>query len=98
VGFRARADFERDGIDPADCELCEDPGPDGTRLPRCLKIYLGPPAAGPRGHDWGMVFVPDRVDGVIEFQCLAFGVRHPPRNSRRWSVYQFADKRLHDKN
>ena len=27
--------------------------------------------------------------------CLAFGIRHPPRDSRRPSVYQVADQRLH---
>jgi hypothetical protein len=83
-------DFGRRGIQPSELRACEDPGPDGTRLPACVKTYLPPPVGS-----WGMVFEL-RIDGDQRpfLACLAFGLRHP---TRTWqpSVYQVADRRLH---
>jgi hypothetical protein len=82
--------FEERGIATGDLRACEDPGPDGTRLPGCAKTYLPPPVGS-----WGMVFELRIDDDQRPFlACLAFGVRHPTQ-SWQPSVYQVADRRLH---
>ena len=69
---------------------CAEEGPDGTRLPSCVKVYL-PPPAGP----FGMVFRIARDETGTKLALLAFGMRHPPRHSNAPSVYWLADRRLH---
>jgi hypothetical protein len=81
--------LDRDGIPISRLKACEDPGRDGTRLPRCTKTYLPPPDGA-----WGMVFQLRIDDEQRPFlACLAFGVRHPTQ-SWQPSVYQLADRRL----
>ena len=63
---------------------------DGTRLPGCVKTYL----PWPDGR-CGMVFELRVNEHGPFLYCLAFGERHPRRDSRRPSVYQVADQRLH---
>jgi hypothetical protein len=82
-------DFEERGIPASDLRACEDPGPDGTRLPGCVKTYLPPPVGS-----WGMVFELRIADKRPFLAFLAFGVRHPTK-SWQLSVYQVADRRLH---
>ena len=86
---QARAHLEREGLAPDDTRPCMADGPDGTRLPRCVKIYLLLPAGR-----WGLVLEVVRTEGKIRLEHRAFGVRHP---SRPWhpSVYQVAHRRLH---
>lgn len=82
--------FEERGIPASDLRACEDPGPDGTRLPGCVKTYLPAPVGS-----WGMVFELRLIDDKRPFLAfLAFGVRHPTQ-SWQLSVYQVADRRLH---
>lgn len=90
IGQAARARLERDGITREQLHPCKAEERDGTRLPGCVKTYLPPPDGR-----CGMV-MQLRVDehGPLLF-CLAFGIRHPPRDSRRPSVYQVADHRQH---
>ncbi len=51
VAEHARRSLEQHGAAIEELRRCEDPGPDGTRLPRCMKLYV-PPPVGP----WGFVF------------------------------------------
>jgi hypothetical protein len=91
VAIDARRDLERDGVDVAILLSCQPHGRDGTRLPRCVKLYLPPPAGG-----WRMVFEitrdPTRGDLVLAY--LAFGLGHP---QKPWqpSAYRVAHERLH---
>jgi hypothetical protein len=53
VAGAAREQFERDGVDSDLLFACQDPGPDGTRLPGCVKTYLGPGTGRGPGHwEW----------------------------------------------
>jgi hypothetical protein len=63
------------GIPIGELRLTEERGPDGTILPRCLKVYL-PPPDGP----FGMVFrlIIDNDTGAAHLRYLAFGQRRPP--------------------
>jgi hypothetical protein len=86
IAKRARADLERNGVAISDLLKCDAEGRDGTRLDGCVKLYL---------DQWGLVFTPDvSPTGEPRLLCIALGVRHPPVNSPRWSVYQHADRRL----
>lgn len=90
IGEQAVARLDRDGIVREQLYACKADGRDGTRLPGCVKTYLPWP-----GGRCGMV-LELRIDehGPLLF-CLAFGIRHPARNSGRPSVYQVAHERLH---
>lgn len=98
IARRAREQFEREGIDSDELLGCQEHGRDGTRLPGCLKAYLGPGTGRGPGH-WGIVFfAAEAEDGSVELQFLAFGVRHQPTQGRAPTVYWLADRRLHDRN
>jgi hypothetical protein len=90
VAIDARRDLERDGVDVAMLLSCQPHGRDGTRLPRCVKLYLPPPAGG-----WRMVFeiTRDRSSGDLVLAYLAFGLGHP---QKPWqpSAYRVAHERL----
>jgi hypothetical protein len=90
IGEQAVTRLSRDGITKEQLYACKAQERDGTRLAGCVKTYL----PWPDGR-CGMV-LELRVDehGPMLF-CLAFGVRHPQRDSRRPSVYQVADRRVH---
>lgn len=91
VAEAARADYERDGVPVADLRACQAEGPDGTRLEHCVKVYLPPPAG-----QHGMVFrIVRDGQGRLGLTYVAFGLRHPARDMRQPSVYQFAHRRLH---
>jgi hypothetical protein len=89
VAKKTRARYESEGIPSEDLRLCEAEGPEGTELPRCLKVYL-PDAAG----RFGMVFQLEIIErrGVLRY--LSFGVRHHPADSHVESVYEIAHRRL----
>jgi len=90
IGRSAAQRLARDGLTKDQLWPCRAEERDGTRLGGCVKTYLPWPAGR-----CGMVFEL-RVDehGPLLY-CLAFGERHPARDSRRPSVYQVADRRLH---
>ena len=93
IGEHAVARLQRDGITRQQLFACKAEERDGTRLPGCVKIYLPQPDGR-----CGMVFqLRSDEHGPFLF-CLAFGIRHPPRDSRRPSVYQVADRRLNPPN
>jgi hypothetical protein len=69
---------------------CEPEGRDGTKLSTCFKIYL-PDSNG----KFGMVLRFVRDSEGLALRCLAFGVRHHPRNSNAQTVYEIAHRRLH---
>jgi hypothetical protein len=82
---KARDRYKADGVLIGDLKPTLAEGPDGTRLPGCVKVYI---------DEWGMVFqiARDRDTGQLVLAYLAFGERHPTGN--RPSVYQTADRRL----
>lgn len=77
------------GASRASLHPCQAEARDGTNLPGCAKIYL-PDVNGA----WGMVFAL-RADnnGRVYLELLAFGQRHPQRQSTP-SVYKVAAVRL----
>lgn len=86
----AKRDYERGGIARGQLRPCDPEGRDGTKLPRCLKVYLPPPAGR-----FGMVFKFVMTDsGRPRLDYLAFGVRHHPPGSNAPTVYQIAHRRL----
>jgi hypothetical protein len=91
VAVDARERLEREGADPSELLRCQAEHREGTELPNCVKTYL-PPSDG----RWGMVFelVRDRSSGKLVLAYLAFGERHPGRQSEP-DVYRRAHNRLH---
>lgn len=84
-----RREYERHGCRVSTLRRCEAEGPDGTRLPGCVKVYL-PQPAGP----FGIVFRIARDATGTKLAVLAFGMRHQPRHSNAPSVYAIANRRL----
>lgn len=80
--------LRRDGAPAAWLRRCEAEARDGTRLPRCVKLYMPQPDGR-----WGAVFMAATVNGAVTLVLLAVGERHP---SVAWrpSVYQVAHRRL----
>jgi len=85
-----RRTYERDGIPVEHLRRVEGEGRDGTVLPDCAKVYLPRPVGR-----FGMVFRAIKIDGRLHLAYVAFGVRHPPKDSRRPTVYQLAHQRIH---
>jgi hypothetical protein len=94
VADAARHDFEREGLPEPELLACESEGREGTRLEDCLKVYLPLGPSDPQQRPFGMVFFDVGKDEPA-LVLLAFGVRHPPKESRQPSLYQLADRRLH---
>lgn len=89
VAQQARIRLEREGLRTTEARRCMAEGPDGTRLPHCVKVYLPPPDG-----QWGLVLEVVRSRRTLQLAYLAFGLRHP---DQPWqpSVYQVAHRRLH---
>jgi len=92
---RAAAEAERraiesDGVALGELRRCEEAGPDGTVLPRHVKVYVPVGAGAPSERPFAFVLA---VDEVGELELAAFGERHPAPGTR--SVYERAHKRLH---
>lgn len=85
----ARRRYEQDGVPVNELRHVQDEGPDGTILPRCLKVYLPPPDGR-----FGMVFQLAIEESGARLRYLAFGVRHHPKGSHALSVYEVASRRL----
>jgi hypothetical protein len=85
----ARQRYEENGVPVDELRHVQDEGPDGTILPRCLKVYLPPPDGR-----FGMVFEFAIYETGARLRYLAFGVRHHPRGSHALTVYEVADRRL----
>jgi hypothetical protein len=92
VARATRRAYAREGCPVKNLHACEAEAADGSRLPRCVKSYLPPPAGR-----FGMVFEIDRQQGRLVLAYLAFGVRHHPRDSNALTVYRIAHERLHRK-
>jgi hypothetical protein len=91
IAAAVRRDYEQHGVAVADLLACDEEGRDSTRLPGCVKVYLPQPAGR-----FGMVFAIHRQAGRLLLAYLAFGVRHHPYGSNAPTVYQIADRRLHE--
>lgn len=86
----ARQRYEHDGVPVDKLRHTQDEGPDGTILPKCLKVYLPPPDGR-----FGMVFELVIAETGALLRYLAFGVRHHPKDSHAPTVYEIAHRRLH---
>lgn len=87
----ARSQFEREGVEIKVLRRCDPEHRDGTKLSACFKVYLPPP-----NGKFGMVFRFVRDADGLALRYLAFGVRHHPRDSNAPTVYEIADRRLHE--
>lgn len=85
----ARVLLERAGIAPSKLLRCDDH--EGSALAGMFKLRV--PLEDPVGP-WGIVLQPFRVERSIYFGFVAFGLRHPPYQSQRWTVYERAHHRL----
>jgi hypothetical protein len=90
VALAARDEFELHGAPLAHLRGCEADGLD-VGLGQCVKVYL-PPANG--AHGVVLKIERDRTSRRLRLVCIAFGRRHPPRNSRMPRVYEIAHRRL----
>jgi hypothetical protein len=91
VAEAARNEFESYGVPIASLKPCDAEGADGTQLTGCAKVYLPPPVGL---HGMVLRFA-RQPDGRFTLAYAAFGLRHPPRDSRQPSVYEVAHRRLH---
>lgn len=92
IAQRARREIDRERGVRRDLLLaCEAQGPDGTRLERCVKLYL-PASRPPSEAPFGFVFEAVTSTAGMCLRLLAFGERHPTRGR---SVYERAHLRLH---
>ena len=90
----ARRTLEQSGPSGHGFYRCAAEGADGTRLGRCVKVYLPldrPSSEAPYGFVFQIV-VGRRPPARLELHLLAFGERHPGSGVR--SVYERAHKRL----
>jgi len=87
----ARENVEAYGVSIDDTLPCRPEGQDGTRLPGCRKRYIPAAASDP----YRIVLAPVRVDGVLVFLCMAFGLGHPSERSNVPSAYRLAHFRIH---
>ena len=90
---RERRRLEHDGLNIADLQACAAVGPDGTRLPGLVKVYVPISDAAASQRPYGFVFSPGRDDDGVYLSFVAFGERHPRPGTR--SVYERAHRRLH---
>jgi hypothetical protein len=71
---------------------CQAEGRDGTRLGGCVKTYV----PWPDGL-YGLVLIAvEHPTRPWALRAIALGVRHHPRDSHALTVYQIADRRLHE--
>jgi hypothetical protein len=91
VAEASRNEFERIGVPIGLLKPCDAEGAGGTELAGCAKVYLPPPAGL---HGMVLRFA-RQADGRFTLAYAAFGLRHPPRDSRQPSVYEVAHRRLH---
>lgn len=90
---RARKAIEADRSGLA-WKPCQAEGPQGTKLARCVKLYVPLGQEGASAAPYGFVFRLNRVEGGLALRMVAFGERHPT-NLRTRSVYERAHRRLH---
>ena len=94
AGEAARRKLER-SLPGRGFKACAAEGPDGTRLPKCVKLFVPLGRSGSASAPYGFVFEAALAGtpATLELRLLAFGERHPPPGVR--SVYERAHKRLH---
>jgi hypothetical protein len=90
---KARGEIEADRSN-LPWKPCEEEGSQGTKLTRCVKLYVPFGQQGASAAPYGFVFRLSRVGEGLVVRMVAFGERHPT-NRRTRSVYQRAHRRLH---
>jgi hypothetical protein len=85
----ARREYDAEGIPFSHLRPTEVEGRDGTNLANCAKVYLPQPTG-----NFGIVFKLAIIEGKLVLAYLAFGMRHPPKDSYAPTVYELADRRL----
>lgn len=96
VAARARRALEEEGVALDQLLPCESPGPDGTELSGCAKLYLPVGEEPPSQRPFAFVLQLARdAAGDLVFVFIAFGPRHPGQGVR--NVYERAHRQLHGK-
>ncbi len=91
---RARNEIASNGVAITELLACRAEGEDGTRLGRCMKVYVPLGDRPPSERPYGFVFdLAEGPGGDVTLRLLAFGERHPTPGTR--TVYERAHKRLH---
>jgi hypothetical protein len=94
VATSARRTLEEQGIALEQLLPCQSPGPDGTQLSGCAKLYLPVGEEPPSQRPFAFVLQLARdVTGDLVFVFVAFGPRHPGPGVR--TVYERAHRQLH---
>jgi hypothetical protein len=91
---RARDEIAARGVPRTALWACRAEGGDGTRLARCLKVYV--PLVNRPASERPYAFVFELAvsrEGNVTLRLIAYGERHPAPATR--SVYERAHKRLH---
>lgn len=96
---RAQAQSARRTIEAGAATLawkrCKADGPDGTKLPRCRKLYIPLGKEGASAAPYGLGFQLIQKPGAsLTWNMIAFGERHPTAERTR-NVYERAHKRMH---
>jgi hypothetical protein len=94
TGEAARRELER-SLPGIGFKACAAEGSDGTRLPKCVKLFVPVGHSSSASAPFGFVFEAAVAgkSATLELRLLAFGERHPPPGVR--TVYERAHKRLH---
>jgi hypothetical protein len=91
---RARDEITAHGVPRTALRACRAEGDDGTRLPRCLKLYVPLSDRPASERPYAIVLeVAVTHDGAVTLRFIAYGKRHPAPGTR--SAYERAHKRLH---
>jgi hypothetical protein len=90
---RARGELVANGVPRSALRACSPEGGDGTRLPRCLKVYVPLSDRPASERPYALVFELAVGERGAALRFIAFGERHPEPGTR--SVYERAHKRLH---
>ena len=91
---RARDEIAAQGVPRSALRACSAEGDDGSRLARCLKVYVPMGDRPASERPYAFVFeLAVSGDGGVTLRLIAYGERHPVPATR--SVYERAHKRLH---
>jgi len=91
---RARDEITANGVSRPALLACRAEGDDGTRLARCLKLYVPLDDRPASERPYAIVLeLAVAGDGAVTLRFIAYGERHPAPGTR--SVYERAHKRLH---
>lgn len=91
----ARAAVAEAGVPRTQLLACDENAEDGTRLARCVKVYVPINERPASKRPFGFVFRISVTSHGAVLRFIAFGERHPRPGLR--NVYERAHKRLYGK-